>query len=79
MLAGAVAPRGATGVTMPGTIAWNRVDGGVARASFEVQADPHLWHTRVVAVRLDADRFRFRLRGRIVDDAPAWSVARAPA
>lgn len=63
----------------PDPIAWGQMDGGVARAAFEVQADPHLWHTRVVAVRLDPDAFRFRVRGRVVDEAPAWSVARAPA
>ena len=79
-LAGAVAPGGDAGVTMrPDPIAWHQVDVDVARAAFEVQADPHLWHTRVVAVRVDPDAFRFRVRGRVVDEAPAWSVARAPA
>ena len=79
-IAGAVAPRGGAGETMPpGPIAWDQADGDVARASFEVQADPHLWHTRVVAVRVDPAAFRFRVRGRVVDEAPAWSVARAPA
>lgn len=79
-VAGAVAPRGGAGVAIPpGPIAWDQVDADVARAAFEVQADPHLWHTRVVAVRVDPGRFRFRVRGRVVGEAPAWSVARAPA
>jgi hypothetical protein len=60
-------------------IAWDQVESDVARASLEVQADPHLWHTRVVAVRVEPGRFRFRVRGRVLDEAPAWSVARAPA
>lgn len=64
-------------VTSP--VVWQETDSGIGRAAFEVQADPHLWHTRVVAVRVDPAAFRFRLRGRVVDETPAWSVARAPA
>ena len=44
----------------------------------EIQADANLWHTRVVAVRVDPAQFKFRLRGRLRDQAPGWTVNRAP-
>ena len=59
-------------------IEWRQVDRGLERTAFEVQADPHLWHTRVVAVRLEPSAVTFRLRGRVRDHAPAWTVAHAP-
>lgn len=60
------------------TVAWQPSAHGMERASFDVQADPNLWHTRVVAIRLDPSRLRFRLRGRVRDLAPDWTVERAP-
>jgi hypothetical protein len=78
-LAGSMAPgRGADAIGSLNAVVWRQVGRDIARAALEVQADPHLWHTRVDAVRLDPAAFRFRVRGRIDDEAPAWSVARAP-
>lgn len=81
LAAGATAPRppaDATPATIP-ALEWRQSAPGMARASFEIQADTSLWHTRVVAVRMDPSRFRFRLRGRVRDLAPDWTVERAPA
>lgn len=81
LAAGATAPRipaASTLLAMP-AVAWQRSGPGMERASFEIQADPNLWHTRVVAVRLDPSRLRFRVRGRIRNFAPDWTVERAPA
>ena len=49
------------------------------RATFVVQADPNGWHTRVELVRMDPAQFSFRVRGRLRDLAPDWTVDRAPA
>lgn len=78
---GATAPRlpaASTLLAMP-VIDWQPSAPGMERASFEVQADPNLWHTRVVAVRMDPSRLRFRVRGRVRNLAPDWTVDRAPA
>jgi hypothetical protein len=79
VLAGTTAPgAGHADRCVTSRVVWRQTDPDIARTAFEVQADPHLWHTRVVAVRVDPSTFRFRLRGRVVDETPAWSVARAP-
>lgn len=78
VVASAALSPGPAGTAGPPAIEWRRVNTSLERAAFEVQADPHLWHTRVVAVRLDPSAFTFRLRGRVRDRAPAWTVAHAP-
>jgi hypothetical protein len=77
---GATAPKppaAATLLAMP-AIDWAPSAPGTERTTFEIQADPNLWHTRVVAVRMDSSRFRFRVRGRVRNLAPDWTVERAP-
>ncbi len=71
-------PAASTLLAMP-AVNWQPSAPGMERASFEIQADPNLWHTRVVALRLDPSRLRFRVRGRVRDLAPDWTVERAPA
>jgi hypothetical protein len=77
----AAAPRAgitATTLAVP-PLKWDSGAPGMDRATFVVQADPNGWHTRVELVRMDPARFRFRVRGRLRDLAPAWTVDRAPA
>ena len=80
LAAGATAPRAPSASTLLEVppLEWRVGAPGMERATFEIQADPNLWHTRVVAVRVDPARFKFRLRGRLRDQAPGWTVDRAP-
>lgn len=76
----AAAPRAriaATTLAVP-PLEWRSSAPGMDRATFAIQADPNGWHTRVIAVRVDPARFRFRVRGRVRDLAPGWTVDRAP-
>jgi hypothetical protein len=80
LAAGATAPRAPAASTLLAVppLEWQASAPGLERTAFEIQVDPNLWHTRVVAVRLDPKKFRFRLRGRLRDLAPDWTVDRAP-
>jgi exopolysaccharide biosynthesis protein len=60
-------------------ISWRRVDVGVEKALYDVAGGGEGWCTRIVAVRIDPSRFRFRLRARLRGVVPGWSVDRAPA
>lgn len=88
-LAGAIALLGAV-ASAPGArtagatlavppLEWRASAPGMDRTAFVIQADPNRWRTRVVVVRVDPARFRFRLRGRLNGMVPGWSVDRAPA
>lgn len=66
------------GLTMP-AILWRVSAAGVDRAVFDVSGAGEGWRTRVIAVRLDPEQLRFRLRARLKDLTPAWDVERAPA
>jgi len=59
-------------------VAWRQSSAGVERAVFDVSGGGEGWRTRVIAVRLDPSRVRFRLRARLRDLIPAWDVERAP-
>jgi hypothetical protein len=50
----------------------------VERTLVDVSGEGEGWATRILALRLDPAQFRFRLRLRLVDSAPAWSVNDAP-
>jgi uncharacterized protein YigE (DUF2233 family) len=80
LAAGATAPRAPSAATLLQVppLVWQVSAPGMERTAFEIQADPNLWHTRVVAVRLDPKQFRFRVRGRLRDLAPDWTIDRAP-
>lgn len=80
LAAGATAPRArsASSLLSVPALQWLATAPGMERAGFEIQADPSLWHTRVVALRVDPTQFRFRLRGRVRGQAPDWTVDRAP-
>ena len=58
---------------------WRAVAPGVDRSIIEVAAAGEGWRTRIIAVRIDPAQFRFRLRARLSDIHPAWTVDRAPA
>jgi exopolysaccharide biosynthesis protein len=60
-------------------VGWRESSAGVERAVFDVSGGGEGWRTRVIAVRLDPSRVRFRLRARLRDLTPAWDVERAPA
>ena len=68
----------AQGLEVP-AISWRQSAAGVERAVFDVSGGGEGWRTRVIAVRLDPSRVRFRLRARLRDLTPAWNVERAPA
>jgi exopolysaccharide biosynthesis protein len=72
----AVQPR--PSLQVPG-IEWHRAAAGLDRAIVEVAGGGEGWCTRVVAARIDPERFTFRLRARLRGVDPAWSVDRAPA
>ena len=59
-------------------VAWRDAGAGLARAQFDVAGAGEGWRTRIVAVRIDPSRVRFRLRARLSGVDPAWSVDRAP-
>jgi exopolysaccharide biosynthesis protein len=58
---------------------WRTSSTGVERTAFEVAAGGEGWRTLVVAVRIDPAKVRFRLRARLAETRPAWTVDRAPA
>jgi exopolysaccharide biosynthesis protein len=58
---------------------WRVVAPGVERSILEVSAAGEGWRTRIIAVRIDPAQFRFRLRARLNDIHPGWTVDRAPA
>jgi exopolysaccharide biosynthesis protein len=60
-------------------IDWTAAAPGLDRATIDVAGGGEGWRTRVVAVRIDPGRYRFRLRARLRGVDPAWSVDRAPA
>jgi hypothetical protein len=57
---------------------WEPASAGVERALVDVSGRGEGWATRILALRIDPAQFRFRLRSRLVDSAPAWSVNDAP-
>jgi len=58
--------------------AWHESAPGFARAEFDLPGANGGWRTRVVAVRIDPARFRFRLSARVQGARPGWTVDRAP-
>jgi exopolysaccharide biosynthesis protein len=61
------------------SVDWRAAAPGLDRATIDVAGGGEGWRTRVVAVRVDPRRYRFRLRARLHGVEPAWSVDRAPA
>jgi exopolysaccharide biosynthesis protein len=51
---------------------------GLERAETDVSGRGLAWRTRIVAIRIDPARFRFRLRARLRGAGPGWTVDRAP-
>jgi exopolysaccharide biosynthesis protein len=72
-------PAPAPSVGSPPGLQWRETVAGVDRAILDVNGGGEGWRTRVVAVRMDPQRFSFRLRARLRGVDPAWSVDRAPA
>lgn len=68
-------PTGA--LTLPG-MTWHESAPGFERAEFDLPGSNGWWRTRIVAVRIDPARFRFRLGARIQGTGPGWTVDRAP-
>jgi hypothetical protein len=58
---------------------WHVSAPGLERAETDVSGPGLAWRTRIVAVRIDPARFRFRLRARLRGAGPGWTVDRAPA
>jgi hypothetical protein len=77
LLAAALGPRTAVG-ELP-AMDWQPSSPGVERGAFEMSGGGEGWRTRVVAVRVDPESVRFRLRARVSGGFPAWRVERAPA
>jgi Phosphodiester glycosidase len=59
-------------------VQWRSAAPGLDRAVVDVSGSGEGWNTRVVALRVDPAAFRFRLRARLRDASPGWSVDRAP-
>lgn len=74
----ASAPARTTPFTVP-EATWRVVAPGIERSILEVSAAGEGWRTRIIAVRIDPAQFRVRLRARLNDIHPAWTVDRAPA
>ncbi len=73
----APAARPSRALALPG-VTWHESAPGFERAEFELPGANGGWRTRVVAVRIDPARFRFRLSARVRDARPGWTVDRAP-
>ena len=58
---------------------WRRAAPGLEQTIVDIPGGGDAWRTRVIALRVDASRFTFRLRARLRGTDPAWSVDRAPA
>jgi exopolysaccharide biosynthesis protein len=72
--------RGSTSASSAPGIRWNPAGDSLASVEYDVAAGgSQVWPTRIVAVRADPARMRFRLRARLDGVDPAWSVDRAPA
>ncbi|HOG28926.1 MAG TPA: phosphodiester glycosidase family protein [Vicinamibacterales bacterium] len=67
-----------TGATAVPGLAWHESAPGLERTEFDLPGARGGWRTRIVAVRVDPNRFRFRLRARLSGARPAWTVDRAP-
>jgi hypothetical protein len=78
LLAIASAPQARTdsAVTVPVT-QWRVTAEGLERTVIEVATDTG-WRTRIVVVRVNPSRFRFRLRARLNGTRPGWTFDRAP-
>jgi len=59
-------------------VTWHGAAPGLDRTMIEVAGGGEGWRTRIVAIRIDPARYRFRLRARLHGVDPAWSVDRAP-
>ncbi len=57
---------------------WHILAPGLERGETDVSAPGLAWRTRIVAIRIDPARFRFRLRARLRGAGPGWTVDRAP-
>jgi hypothetical protein len=76
--ASAPAPGSITASWAP-AIRWSQASDALAWVEYDIASGTGSWHTRIVAVRVDPARVRFRLRARLDGVDPAWSVERAPA
>jgi hypothetical protein len=82
LLAALASAPGRTNGSAPFTVpeaTWRVVAPGIERSILEVSAAGEGWRTRIIAVRIDPAQFRFRLRARLNDIHPGWTVDRAPA
>lgn len=57
---------------------WHASAPGLERGAIVLPPNGEGWRTRVVLVRVDPRRFRFRLRARMRGAEPGWTVDRAP-
>jgi exopolysaccharide biosynthesis protein len=71
--------RGSTPASWAPALRWAQAGNGLAFVDYDVPSGTGSWRTRIVAVRVDPARLRFRLRARLEGVDPAWSVDRAPA
>jgi exopolysaccharide biosynthesis protein len=60
------------------TVEWQAASSGVDRALVDVSGKGEGWATRILALRVDPARLRFRLRTRLSGAAPGWTVDEAP-
>jgi hypothetical protein len=80
LLASATVPGGrdAAGARETRVEPWESAGPGIERGAVVLPANREGWRTRVVLVRLDPARYRFRLRARLRGGEPGWTVDRAP-
>ena len=79
LVAALASARGSTSAASVPALQWSQASDALASAEFDVPSGTESWRTRIVAVRVDPQRLRFRLRARLDGVDPAWSVDRAPA